>query len=315
MTHMPDHELDAFTAERLLDGGRDAGFGQVGAVLDALRCPPRPHELVAGAAVVSEMSTLVAASTVVAPVRPRAGRLGRRTAGLALAGVVAVGGVAAAATGTLESVVGGGPDPVLVEVLLDPTEGVPAIVACEDATSHGEYVSSVAKSTPPGPGHGEAVSEAAKSDCGKEADEPVVDEPVVDEPVVDEPIACEDATSHGEYVSSVAKSTPPGPGHGEAVSEAAKSDCGKKTDEDKKTDEEKHAAAADDDDDDDDDDEKGNDKPGNDKKDDDEDDELEELVEATTTTTTPPASTTTVPAKGNGNGNAGGNGNGNGNGK
>ena len=255
MTHMPDHELDAFTAERLLDGGRDAGFGQVGAVLDALRCPPRPHELVAGAAVVSEMSTLVAASTVVAPVRPRAGRLGRRTAGLALAGVVAVGGVAAAATGTLESVVGGGPDPVLVEVLLDPTEGVPAIVACEDATSHGEYVSSVAKSTPPGPGHGEAVSEAAKSDCGK------------------------------------------------------------KTDEDKKTDEEKHAAAADDDDDDDDDDEKGNDKPGNDKKDDDEDDELEELVEATTTTTTPPASTTTVPAKGNGNGNAGGNGNGNGNGK
>ena len=44
----------------------------------------------------------------------------------------------------------------------------------------------------------------------------------------DEPVACEDARNHGEYVSSVAKSVPPGPGHGAAVSEAARSDCGKK---------------------------------------------------------------------------------------
>jgi hypothetical protein len=41
--------------------------------------------------------------------------------------------------------------------------------------------------------------------------------------------ACTAAVNHGQYVSQVAKDTPPGPGHGQAVSEAAHSDCGKKT--------------------------------------------------------------------------------------
>ncbi len=44
---------------------------------------------------------------------------------------------------------------------------VPAPVACPDATNHGQYVSGVARSVEPGPAHGAAVREAARSDCGK----------------------------------------------------------------------------------------------------------------------------------------------------
>lgn len=40
-----------------------------------------------------------------------------------------------------------------------------------------------------------------------------------------EPLACEDARNHGQYVSSIARSTPPGPGKGAIVSAAAKADC------------------------------------------------------------------------------------------
>ena len=35
--------------------------------------------------------------------------------------------------------------------------------------NHGACVSAAAHDTPPGPGHGEAVSKVAKSDCGKSA--------------------------------------------------------------------------------------------------------------------------------------------------
>jgi hypothetical protein len=41
-------------------------------------------------------------------------------------------------------------------------------------------------------------------------------------------IACDQARNHGEYVSSVARNAPKGPERGAVVSEAAKSDCGKK---------------------------------------------------------------------------------------
>ena len=38
--------------------------------------------------------------------------------------------------------------------------------ACTSAANHGEFVSGVAHATPPGPGHGAVVSDAAQSDCG-----------------------------------------------------------------------------------------------------------------------------------------------------
>ena len=50
-----------------------------------------------------------------------------------------------------------------------PTSGAdePTPVACDQARTHGEYVSSIARTTPSGPGKGAIVSEAARSDCGK----------------------------------------------------------------------------------------------------------------------------------------------------
>lgn len=40
-----------------------------------------------------------------------------------------------------------------------------------------------------------------------------------------EPVDCEAARNHGEYVSSIARTTPPGPGKGAVVSAAAEADC------------------------------------------------------------------------------------------
>ena len=41
--------------------------------------------------------------------------------------------------------------------------------SCATAGNHGGYVSGIARSAPPGPSHGPAVSAAAQSDCGKAA--------------------------------------------------------------------------------------------------------------------------------------------------
>ena len=46
-----------------------------------------------------------------------------------------------------------------------------------DVENHGQYVSGVAQDTPPGPGHGEVVSAAAQSDCGKDVGATDGDEP------------------------------------------------------------------------------------------------------------------------------------------
>lgn len=45
-------------------------------------------------------------------------------------------------------------------------------IACGDAGTHGAFVSSTAQSLPKGAGRGEAVSAAARSDCGKPAGQP-----------------------------------------------------------------------------------------------------------------------------------------------
>jgi len=42
------------------------------------------------------------------------------------------------------------------------------------------------------------------------------------------PFVCDDSKTHGQNVSAYARSLPRGPGRGELVSEAARSDCGKK---------------------------------------------------------------------------------------
>ena len=113
--------------------------------------------------------------------------------------------------------------------------------------NHGATVSSIAKETPPGPGHGDEVSIAAHSSCGKDAtddtlvDDTLVDDTLVDDSLVDDPATEFDETqcaegNHGATVSSIAKETPPGPGHGDEVSIAAHSSCGKNATDDDTTD-------------------------------------------------------------------------------
>jgi hypothetical protein len=48
-----------------------------------------------------------------------------------------------------------------------PAVAGPAFV-CDPARSHGENVSAYARSLPKGPGRGRLVSQAARSDCGKD---------------------------------------------------------------------------------------------------------------------------------------------------
>jgi type VI secretion system secreted protein VgrG len=60
------------------------------------------------------------------------------------------------------------------------------------------------------------LTESAESDTKSEAEK---------KPAA--PVACADAKNHGQYVSGVARSVEPGPGHGAAVREAAQSACGK----------------------------------------------------------------------------------------
>jgi hypothetical protein len=125
------------------------------------------------------------------------------------------------------------PDTAAETLVDDPTTEFDETQCAEG--NHGATVSSIAKETPPGPGHGEVVSEAAHSSCGKDADDDATDDttvPPVDDPTTDfDETQCADG-NHGATVSSIAKETPPGPGHGEVVSEAAHSSCGKDADDD-----------------------------------------------------------------------------------
>jgi hypothetical protein len=161
--------------------------------------------------------------------------------GLVLAAMVLVAGTAEAATGL--GLTDGGGDPVAT------------VVDGSDVVDDG---------TVDGGENGEPVDGGGDpGDGGVPVDDPCdpVDEPTSDEdPVVDdgtggeectptdgatdgegdgEPVdeggeptdegddACAAAVNHGQYVSSIAKSTPSGPGKGAIVSEAAHSDCGK----------------------------------------------------------------------------------------
>jgi hypothetical protein len=104
---------------------------------------------------------------------------------------------------------------------------------CPDGvTNHGEAVSQVAHDhSVQGAEHGQAVSEMAKSDCGKTNDETVEpqDTEAPTTTVATSEVECPaDVKNHGDAVSQVAHDhSVQGAEHGQAVSEMAKSDCGK----------------------------------------------------------------------------------------
>ena len=93
-------------------------------------------------------------------------------------------------------------------------------VECAEG-NHGKTVSSIAQATESGDDKGEIVKAAAQSDCGKRADD---EETPADD--VENDVVCAEG-EHGQTVTSVVEGTESGPGKGQIVSEAARSDCGK----------------------------------------------------------------------------------------
>jgi len=169
-------------------------------------------------------------------------------------GLLFVGGVAAAATGTnpLSPLLGAnedaGPSSTTTTTLGTTTTTDAPIAAAaldtevicpDDVSNHGEAVSSVAtdKSTV-GAEHGAAVSDMARSDCGKTDDEENEELAPQSAPAVDDVVCPEGVSNHGEAVSTVAKDkSTVGAEHGAAVSAMAKSDCGKTDSDDDDEDE------------------------------------------------------------------------------
>jgi hypothetical protein len=169
------------------------------ALLGALRQPARPDELA------GELDAIVALAGVVSspekgpasvPVRSRTAKL----AAVAAVAALAVGGMTAAAATVLK----GSPEPAKVNLVpgAAPTTTTTSTTTTTATTTttttttaattttapstttapvtappcpagvknHGDFVSQVAHDTPPGPEHGQIVSAAAHSDCGKGGD-------------------------------------------------------------------------------------------------------------------------------------------------
>jgi hypothetical protein len=185
-----------------------------------------------------------------------------KVGGLVLLATLVLAGTAEAATGSSLFSDEGGTDTVTLDSTDCPTEepvpdpstdtsGEPT-PDVSDAPTVGEVTPepSDTAATPAPSDTAEPSDTAGPSDCESPTADPsdsptdvVTDDPTDDSGTTDDEtdaptdggagsIACEDAANHGQYVSSVAHSVPPGPGHGAAVSEAAKSDCGKKKAED-----------------------------------------------------------------------------------
>ena len=169
-----------------------------------------------------------------------------RLVALSTTGLLFVGGVAAAAAGTnaLSPTLGANRDatPLVTTTTTTTTAPTPDATTtadtdseslsvdeiCAQATNHGEAVSAIAHDKDNvGAEHGAAVSAMAKRDCGKDDEEVVEPEATDDEDQTLEEF-CAEVKNHGQAVSKLAKKKDNvGAEHGAAVSERAKSDCGK----------------------------------------------------------------------------------------
>jgi hypothetical protein len=232
-------------------------------LLAALRAPALPPETQDHDGIVDQMAAVIAGSQPSKePARMSPSSRIPRAAVVAAVGVLGVGGVAAAATGTnpLDPVLGDevpGPtttelpttaldttttvtestEPPATTVLSAPPGVAPLEVVCpDDVVNHGDAVSAVAQDhTVTGADHGAAVSRIAQSDCGKTGDdedevvEPQGDATQATDEVPAPEVECpEGAANHGAAVSQVAKDrSTTGAAHGKAVSEMARSNCGK----------------------------------------------------------------------------------------
>jgi hypothetical protein len=199
-------------------------------LLNALRSAATPEELSGEAPAISAMVSAIADSSegtsamqpheAGKPLKKWAFTGARRVVGLTAIGVLGVAGVAAAGAGvfvpdnrpTIETVnTDGDSDDTAVETTIGDDESVESTMP-EDTTAQ----TTVGSGT------------EADDDSDDDAADTTVTDGVTDgsTPTDNTAVECADG-NHGKTVSSVAKATPPGPGHGAAVSAAAQSDCGK----------------------------------------------------------------------------------------
>lgn len=189
-------------------------------LIEALRSAPNENELSGEATAIEAMASAIADASIgdtamasaVPPSplkKPTLTRRARRVVVLTTVGVLGVAGVAAAGKGAFI------PDnrPVLEATLDtdDADETVPETSIVDTTASETTMVD-----TTPADGDDDEGDDESKDEAEGTADSGPTTS-----------IECADG-NHGKTVSSVAHETPPGPGHGEAVSAAAQSDCGKK---------------------------------------------------------------------------------------
>ena len=215
-------------------------------LLRALSAPARGDELAGEADAVAQMRSVLTSTDAKGLTTVHASSSRRtRIATLVAAGVIGFGGVAAAGPGNFLPSSG---DSFLVDAPADkPTETtepststVPETTAAP--TTEPETVPETVPSTTP------ETTAAAAPAAPSAADVPV-DDPDTE---FDE-TQCADG-NHGKTVSSVAQAVEPGPGHGDEVSVAAQSSCGKDAADDESDDDdadESSSTSADDDSDDD----------------------------------------------------------------
>ncbi len=226
MTEFSSGESDAII-EAAANGTVTSEHGAIGEMLAGLHAP--------GAASSPAPQLTLASHRVT-------GRIARRTAVAATAAVLGLASVAAAATGTVTLL--DSPDPEFAETFdtaAEDDEGSPeddsAVAGGEDEHDEGETV-----------GDDADADDVDKSDREIEGVDP---SDGLDTEELE--LACEGALNHGHYVSLVArdKITEVDGTHGDRVSEAAGTDCGKSDDDDADDDGEESTGTDDDGDDDD----------------------------------------------------------------
>jgi uncharacterized membrane protein YgcG len=190
----------------------------IDAIVAALQSPARAEELEGEEALVGAMASAVAAIDHEEPasmtLRSRPLKFGL-IAGVA---VLSVAGVAAAATGALPE---RRPDRPVATTVLETTSTSPQVTAVAVTAVDPTAVDPTAVVSP-----STSPTEVATT---TPAEPPGTADVVQGQgalPAIAPPCPA-DVVNHGQYVSGVAHDTPPGPGHGEIVSAAAQSDCGK----------------------------------------------------------------------------------------
>ena len=189
---------------------------ELDALLDVLRQPARPDELAGEQEAVAAMAAALASSHQegLAPVPIKHTR---KFAAVGVAAALILGGVTAAAA----SVLSGSSNDNRVEIPSQPASSTTS-TSLETTTSSSSVpdTTSTSSSVP-------ETNTTAVTDPGTTA---TTDDDTTDPTVEDDTsttIDCPDGVrNHGDFVSDVARDTAAGPGHGEAVSAAARSDCG-----------------------------------------------------------------------------------------